>query len=103
MTEAPAIEEYEVSLPIVTGPDQTVRIPPEMMPDDAQALHYFDYFFTNIHPYVPVINRTYFYQQWHNARDSISPLILEGIFACATFMLGERQAGSQWLALASSK
>ncbi|KAF2756715.1 hypothetical protein EJ05DRAFT_518180 [Pseudovirgaria hyperparasitica] len=101
LAEAPAVEEYEFILPPVTGPDHTVRIPPEMMPSDAQALHYFDYFFVNIHPYIPVISRTYFYQQWQSNRDSISPLMLEAIFACSSLILGERQQGNKWLALAS--
>lgn len=80
-----------------------MRIPPEMMPAEDQALQYFDYFFTNIHPYVPVINKAYFYQQWSTARDSISPLMLEAIFACSTLMLGEVSEGNKWLALASSQ
>lgn len=83
--------------------DQTVRIPPEMMPSEDRALHYFEYFFTNIHPYCPVINKAYFYQQWQNARDSISPLMLEAIYACSTLMLGDVEEGSKWLALATSQ
>jgi hypothetical protein len=74
-----------------------------MMPSEQQALDYFDYFFTNIHPYCPVINKSYFYQQWHTARESISPLMLEAIFACASLMLEEPGQGNKWLALASSR
>lgn len=73
------------------------------MPAEEQALQYFDYYFTNIHPYCPVVNKSYFYQQWQNARDSISPLLLEAIFACATLMLGDDSEGSKWLALAASQ
>jgi hypothetical protein len=83
--------------------DHTVRIPPEMMPSEEQALHYFDYFFNNIHPYCPVVNKAYFYQQWQTARGSISPLMLEAIFACATIMLEPASEGNKWLALASSQ
>src|SRR5690349_13120373 len=65
------------------GPGSKIRIPPELMPDEETALHYFDIYFTNIHPYVPVLNKTLFYQQWHSNREAISPLILEAIFAHA--------------------
>ncbi|KAH7087183.1 hypothetical protein FB567DRAFT_443471 [Paraphoma chrysanthemicola] len=101
LAETPAQEEYEVQLPPSVSLDHTVRVPPEMMPSDQQALHYFDYFFANIHPYCPVINKAYFYQQWQSARDSISPLMLEAIFACSTLMLGDMEEGNKWLALAT--
>ncbi|KAF2013414.1 hypothetical protein BU24DRAFT_349768 [Aaosphaeria arxii CBS 175.79] len=101
LAETPAQEEYELQLPPSTSLDHTVRIPPEMMPSEEQALHYFDYFFTNIHPYCPVVNKAYFYQQWQTARDSISPLMLEAIFACSLLMLGLSSEGNKWLALAA--
>ncbi|KAL5116257.1 hypothetical protein ACEQ8H_005815 [Pleosporales sp. CAS-2024a] len=101
LAETPAQEEYEVQLPPSVSLDQTVRVPPEMMPQEEQALQYFDYFFTNIQPYCPVINKAYFYQQWSSARDSISPLMLEAIFACSTMMMGDHDEGSKWLALAT--
>ncbi|OAK93543.1 hypothetical protein IQ06DRAFT_93612 [Phaeosphaeriaceae sp. SRC1lsM3a] len=101
LAETPAQEEYEVQLPASVSMDHTVRVPPEMMPSEEQALQYFDYFFTNVHPYCPVINKAYFYQQWQSARDSISPLMLEAIFACSTLMLGDIEEGSRWLALAT--
>jgi hypothetical protein len=103
LAETPAQEEYEVQLPPSVSLDHIIRIPPEMMPSEEQALQYFDYFFTNIHPYCPVVNRSYFYQQWQSARDSISPLMLEAIFACSTMMLGDVEEGNKWLALASSE
>lgn len=103
LAETPAQEEFEVQLPPSVNMDQTVRIPPEMMPSEERALHYFEYFFTNVHPYCPIINKSYFYQQWQNARDSISPLMLEAIFACSTLMLGDVEEGSKWLALATSQ
>jgi hypothetical protein len=103
LAETPAQEEYEVQLPQYASLDNTVRVPPELMPSEEQALNYFDYFFTNIHPYCPVVNRAYFYQQWQTARDSISPLLLEAIFACSSFMLDAQGEGSKWLALASSQ
>ena len=106
LAEAPALEEFDEyvrNLPLPSGPDLTVRIPPELMPSERQALQYFDIFFEHVHPYVPVINRLYFYQQWHTNRDSISPLILEAVFACAGGMSEDPTQGSKWLALAGRK
>lgn len=104
LAEAPALEEFEVKLPsTVTGSGSTVKIPPELMPSDEQCLKWFDIFFTHIHPYVPVISKPYFYQQWQTNRRSISPLILEAIFACAGRLSDDPAQGAQWLALASSK
>ena len=97
------MEDFEVPLPNFSGTDLMVRIPPEMMPSEPVAMQYFEYFFTNIHPYVPVLNRTYFYQQWHQNRHTISPLILEAIFACSSRMMNKDIEGNQWLALISSK
>lgn len=80
-----------------------IRIPPELMPDEETSLRYFDIYFTNVHPYVPVLNKTLFYQQWHSNRDSISPLLLEAIFAIAGRLSDEPSQGQQWLALVSSE
>ena len=80
----------------------TVRIPAESMPSDEQAMHYFDIFFTDVHPYVPVIEKSYFYHQWHTNRESISTLTLEAIFACAGGMSNDPSLGAKWLALAGS-
>lgn len=105
--EEPAFEDadvYKDALPSITsGPDLKIRIPPELMPDEETALHYFDLYFSNVHPYVPVLNKTLFYQQWHSNRESISPLILEAIFAIAGKLADEPSQGQQWLALAGSK
>ncbi|KAI9880132.1 MAG: hypothetical protein M1830_005161 [Pleopsidium flavum] len=102
LAEAPALAEIEVKLPqLVAGPGHTVRIPPELMPREDQAMEYFEIFFANVHPYVPVINQSYFYQQWHTDRQSISPLMLEAMFACAGRMSDDPAQGAQWLALAS--
>ena len=104
MAEAPALDEVEFSLPTtITGSGATVRIPQELMPDEQQAMEYLNIFFMNIHPYVPVISKSYFYQQWQTNRGSISPLLLEAIFACAGRTSADPAQGAQWLALASSK
>lgn len=104
--EEPAFEEvdeYRDVFPALSGPDLKVRIPPELMPDDETALQYFDLYFLNVHPYVPVLNKALFYHQWHTDRDSISPLILEAIFSIAGRLADEPSEGLQWLALATSK
>ena len=101
LAEAPAVEEADVILPPSVSSDLTVRIPPEMMPSDERAMDYFGYFFEYVHPYVPVINRDAFYEQWKTARHSISPLILEGMFACVARYLEEPIEVRRWLALAS--
>ncbi|KAH7261026.1 uncharacterized protein BKA55DRAFT_536032 [Fusarium redolens] len=102
--EEPAIEddaeEFPANLPR-PAPGHKIRIPPELMPDDETALHYFDLYFTHVHPYVPVLCKTVFYQQWNRDRNAISPLILEAIFAMGGRLAEEPGEGQQWLALAS--
>jgi hypothetical protein len=102
LAEAPAVEEYEINLPQDLSPDHRVRIPLEMMPPEQQAMQYLQYFFDNIHPFVPVLSRPSFYHQWNTNRESISPLVLEAIFACSAFMMNDHVQGQKWLALASS-
>lgn len=106
LVEEPAFEdvdEYKDVLPsTLSGPGLKVRIPPELMPDEETVLHYFDCYFDNVHPYVPVLNKTLFYQQWHTNREAISPLILEAIFAISGRLADEPAQGQQWLALAGS-
>ena len=101
LAEAPAVEEVDIVLPPSVSTDLTVRVPPEMMPSEERALDYFGYYFDYIHPYVPVLHRQAFYDQWRNARHSISPLILEGIFACVSRYLEDPIEVRRWLALAS--
>jgi hypothetical protein len=105
LQQSHAVEDYEADLPIPqhTSPDSTVRIPLEMFPPEQQAMRYFQYFFDNIHPYCPVVSQVHFMHQWHTDKDSISALLLEAIFACASTQLDGQQEGVKWLALASSK
>ena len=107
MNEEPVIEdvdEYKDVLPTtLSGPGLKVRIPPELMPDEETVLHYFDMYFLNVHPYVPVLNKTLFYHQWHTNREAISPHVLEAIFAISGRLADEPSQGHQWLALASSE
>ncbi|UPK98932.1 hypothetical protein LCI18_009867 [Fusarium solani-melongenae] len=103
--EQPAIEDsedYTSALPpLMPAPGLKIRIPPELMPDEETALHYFDLYFSHVHPYVPVLCKTIFYQQWNTDREAISPLILEAIFAIGGRLAEEPTEGQQWLALAS--
>ncbi|KAM0288023.1 hypothetical protein ACHAQH_000091 [Verticillium albo-atrum] len=104
--EEPAFEDaddYKSHLPaIMPAPGLKIRIPPELMPDDDTAEHYLDLYFGHVHPYVPVLGKTMFYQQWNSNRDAISPLILEAIFAIGGRLADEPAQGQQWLALASN-
>ncbi|KID70489.1 Transcription factor, fungi, partial [Metarhizium hybridum] len=103
--EQPAVEDdddYGSILPAVTAiPGHKIRIPPALMPDESTALHHFDLYFRHVHPYVPVLDKAAFYQQWNTGRESISPLILEAIFAIGGRLAEEPAMGQQWLALAS--
>jgi hypothetical protein len=100
--EAPIQEEGDDELPpLKTGAGSTIRIPPELMPSNEEAVRYFKIFFSDIHPYVPVVHRVHMYQQWRNDRSSISPLLLEALFACAGRMSDDPAEGAQWLALAN--
>ncbi|KAJ3527986.1 hypothetical protein NM208_g10432 [Fusarium decemcellulare] len=103
--EEPAVEDsedFQVALPpMMPAPGLKIRIPPELMPDDETALHYFDLYFAHVHPYVPVLCKTSFYQQWNTDREAISPLILEALFAIGGRLAEEPTEGQQWLALAS--
>jgi hypothetical protein len=73
------------------------------MPEPADAAAHFDIFFSDIHPYVPVIHRAHFYNQWRTSPASISPLLLEALFACAGRMTDDPAQGAQWLALANRR
>jgi hypothetical protein len=104
--EEPAVEDeddYEPPpMPRPRGPGSRIRIPPDLMPADDVALHYFDLFFSQVHQYLPVLSRTLFYQQWHNDRQNMSPLVLEALFAISGRIADEPGQGQQWLALASA-
>ncbi|KAG5973559.1 hypothetical protein E4U55_000414 [Claviceps digitariae] len=103
--EQPTVEEevdYGSILPSMTTiPGHKIRIPPELMPDESTALHHFDLYFRHVHPFVPVLDKIAFYQQWNANRDAISPLVLEALFAIGGRLAGEPAMGQQWLALAS--
>lgn len=103
--EEPVVEDdddYGGLPPIVSGGSGSkIRIPPALMPDDETALQYFELYFTHVHPYVPVLHKPHIYHQWRNAPESISPLILEAIFAIGGRLAEEPAMGQQWLGLAT--
>lgn len=94
-------DDFESLPPIVVGRGSKVRIPPELMPDEETAMQYFELYFTHMHPFVPVLYKPHFYQQWRTARETIPPLILEAMFAIGGRLADEPAMGNQWLALAS--
>ncbi|CAD6582406.1 MAG: hypothetical protein ASARMPRED_000954 [Alectoria sarmentosa] len=101
LADTPAYEDFEIKLP-ETKPFGTVRIPQALMPSKERCLELFEIFFQHVHPYVPVLSKPYFYEQWRHKPESISPLILEAIFACAGSVSSDDDAeGAQWLALAA--
>lgn len=103
LADTPAYEDFEIKLP-ETKPFGTVRIPQALMPSKERCLELFAIFFQHVHPYVPVLSKPYFYDQWRHKPETISPLILEAIFACAGSVSSDDDAeGAQWLALAASK
>ena len=103
LADTPAYEDLEIRLP-ETKPFGTVRIPQALMPSKERCMKLFEIFFQHVHPYVPVLSKAYFYEQWRYKPESISPLILEAMFACAGSVSSDDDAeGAQWLALAASK
>jgi hypothetical protein len=104
--EAPLQEaepEFKLTAAFRTDAGSQIRIPPALMPSDEDALEAFQKFFQDVHPYVPVLCRSHFYDQWHDDRASISPLVLEAVFANAGRYGDDPAQGAQWLALANSK
>ncbi|KAF5863396.1 hypothetical protein ETB97_010154 [Aspergillus alliaceus] len=100
--EIPVQDEAEEPLPpLRTGAGSTIRIPPELMPSDEEVTDYLKIYFDDIHPYVPVVHRSHMYYQWQYDRNSISPLLLEALFACAGRQSDDPAQGAQWLALAN--
>ncbi|EXJ57209.1 hypothetical protein A1O7_07556 [Cladophialophora yegresii CBS 114405] len=101
----PPIHETEpeprIAAAFRTGAGSQIRIPPALMPSQEEATRAFDTYFTNVHPYVPVLNKNQFYRQWQTDPASISPLVLEAIFANAGRLSDDPAQGAQWLALAN--
>ena len=101
LREVQEAAEDKVEKAFKTDAGSHIRIPPALMPADDDAVALFEVFFRDVHPYVPVLNRQQFYQQWHTDKEAISPLVLEAVFACAGRIAEEPSEGAQWLALAN--
>ncbi|MCJ1310920.1 hypothetical protein MMC25_004588 [Agyrium rufum] len=99
--EAAFEEEEDVDVDLPRGSGSVVQIPPSMMPSDDVVLEYFRLFFEEVHPYVPVVSKSYLYTQWNSDRSKISPLLLEAIFAAAARFSDDPRQLHQWLALAA--
>jgi hypothetical protein len=103
----PPLQEIEPEPRIMaafsTGAGSQIRIPPALMPSDDEAMDAFQIFFRDVHPYVPILNQRQFYDQWRHDRGSISPLVLEAVFANSGRLNDDPAEGAQWLALANSR
>ncbi|KIX01433.1 uncharacterized protein Z518_09159 [Rhinocladiella mackenziei CBS 650.93] len=93
--------ELKVAAAFSTEAGSQIRIPPALMPSEEEAMEAFQIFFRDVHPYVPVLNRDQFYSQWRDDSKSISPLVLEAVFANAGRLSDDPAQGAQWLALAN--
>ncbi|KAK5088504.1 hypothetical protein LTR05_002724 [Lithohypha guttulata] len=98
---APIVEDDEDLPAFSTAAGSQIRIPPALMPTNEEASKAFQEFFRHVHPYAPVLCRNHFLRQWQQDRGSISPLLLEAVFACAGQVSDDPAGGSQWLALAN--
>ncbi|KAF3482040.1 putative C6 finger domain protein [Arthroderma uncinatum] len=97
-----ALTECEESLPsLYSGSGSSLQFPAELMPSDSEAMGYFKIYFDDIHPYLPVVPRNYFYEQWRREKWDISPLLLSALFACSARALNDTAKATKWLALAN--
>ncbi|PUU82536.1 hypothetical protein B9Z19DRAFT_1099110 [Tuber borchii] len=106
LAETPAYEPWTEELEpnpsfLPVQHDFAVRIHQEDMPTEDEAQEMFGIFFNHIHPYIPIVNKAAFYRQWNTSRDSISPLLLETIFACAGRLTTDPSKGLKWMGMAT--
>lgn len=95
------LDDADVTLPTSVMTDHSARIPAEMMPHEDRIMDYFGYYFNYIHPYIPVLNKAAFLEQWKTSQNTVSPLVLEAIFACVSRYLEPPVESKRWLALAA--
>jgi len=98
--DIPLMEDIDDIVPDTTGPGMKLRIPPGMMPPEEVVQGRLKYFFEHCHPYLPIMVPMEMYSQWANDREDISPLVLEGIFACCGYCSGDHLEGDKWRAMA---
>ncbi len=60
-----------------------VPLDPTYVPADDLAMILFDIYFGDIHPYIPIIDKTQFLQDWVHRRDAMNPYLLFSIFGIA--------------------
>ncbi|KAF8469706.1 hypothetical protein BDZ91DRAFT_63478 [Kalaharituber pfeilii] len=106
LAETPAYEpwseDFEENPSFFPGSQEfAVRIRPEDMPSEEEALNLFDIYFRDVHPYLPIVNKAAFYRQWNTSRESISPLLLETMFATAGRISGIPSKGMKWISMAT--
>lgn len=102
----PGDEEMEPNNPsfLAVQHEYAVKIRPEDFPSESDASEMLTIFFEHCHPYIPIVNKAIFLQQWRsNSREQISPLLIEAIFACAGRLMTDPSIGLRWIARASSK
>ena len=97
--EVPQVQEIEVQIAEVIGLDKTLRIPPELMPSNDETAGHVEYYLKFVHPYMPILNTAELLRQWYSDKTKISPLLLEGLFACVGYLSGDERMGETWLAL----
>lgn len=105
--ETPVVE-YEDDIdnllpPMPSAAGLKIKIPSSIMPGDEIANRYIDLYFIHIRPYVPALSQVQFEQQWRTSRNSISPLILEAMFAMGAGISEASGERHRWLALVSRK
>ncbi|KAI5780667.1 fungal-specific transcription factor domain-containing protein [Peziza echinospora] len=106
LAETPAYEpwadDYEENPSFVPGTHEfAVRIPIQDMPSEEEAADLFDIYFRDVHPYLPIVNKSSLLRQWNSSRESISPLLLETIFATAGRISPEPTTGLKWISMAT--
>lgn len=102
----PGDEEMEPNNPsfLAFQHEYAVKIRLEDFPSESDASEMLTIFFEHCHPYLPIVNKASFMQQWESSnREQISPLLLEAIFACGGRLMTDPSIGLRWIARASSK
>ncbi|KAI5798982.1 hypothetical protein EDC01DRAFT_25404 [Geopyxis carbonaria] len=78
-----------------------VKISDEDLPSPDDTAEMFSIFFNHIHPYLPIVDKATFLHKWNTAREQLSPLLIESIFACAGRLTTDPSKGLKWIGLAS--
>ncbi|OLL25468.1 Cutinase transcription factor 1 alpha [Neolecta irregularis DAH-3] len=60
-----------------------IQVRKDLLPPEPLANALLDIYFADIHPYMPVINKSLFYHQWRYERENMSLFLLECMFGTA--------------------